>query len=68
MNTSHLSNELEAFLEYISVTKALSQKSVEAYISDLSSIEEELKKPLIGLDTKNILSFLSKYTNPHTFI
>ncbi len=66
MNTSHLSNELEAFLEYISVTKALSQKSVEAYMSDLISIEEELKKPLISLDTKNILSFLTRYTNKRT--
>lgn len=66
MNISHLSNELEAFLEYISVTRALSQKSVEAYMSDLSSIEEELKAPLIKLDTKKILSFLSKYENKRT--
>ncbi|MFA7610137.1 MAG: site-specific integrase, partial [Sulfurimonas sp.] len=37
-----MSNELEAFIEYISVIKALSKKSVEAYRSDLRGIEELL--------------------------
>jgi len=61
-----MSNELEAFLEYISVTRALSKKSVEAYMGDLNSIEEELKKPLIKLDSKSLLSLLSKYENKRT--
>lgn len=66
MSISQLSNELEAFLEYITVTKALSKKSVEAYRSDLSFIEDELKKPLIKLDSKSLLSLLAKYKNKRT--
>ena len=61
-----ISNELEAFLEYITVTKALSQKSIDAYRTDLSLIEEELKKPLIKLDSNAVLSSLVKYENKRT--
>nr|WP_321265828.1 tyrosine-type recombinase/integrase [uncultured Sulfurimonas sp.] len=66
MNISHLSNELEAFLEYISVTRALSKKSVSAYRSDLLSIENELHSPLIKLESNKVLSILSKYKNKRT--
>ncbi|EDZ61352.1 tyrosine-type recombinase/integrase [Sulfurimonas gotlandica] len=66
MSISHLSNELEAFIEYISVTRALSKKSVEAYKGDLSSIEDELQIPLINLESNSVLSFLSKYKNKRT--
>jgi len=61
-----MSNELEAFLEYIQVTKALSKRSVEAYKSDLLQIEEETKRPLISLDTNQTLSVLSHYENKRT--
>ena len=61
-----MSNELEAFLEYISVTRALSKKSVEAYGSDLSHIEDALKKPLITLKSSTLLSILSVYDNKRT--
>jgi len=61
-----LSNELEAFLEYISVTKALSQKSIQAYKSDLELIERELKKSLLLLDTNSILLLLGKNKNKRT--
>jgi len=61
-----MSNELEAFLEYIQVTKALSTKSVEAYRSDLLQIETLTKKPLISLDTNATLKALSSYTNKRT--
>lgn len=61
-----MSNELEAFLEYISVTKALSKKSVEAYRSDLLSIEEIAKSALINLDTSSLLTILAKYDNKRT--
>ena len=61
-----MSNELEAFLEYISVTKALSSKSVQAYKSDLEFIEKELNKPLIKLETHTLLSLLSQFTNKRT--
>jgi len=61
-----MSKELEAFLEYISVTKALSSKSVQAYMSDLSLIEEELGKALIHLDSSQLLALLSNYNNKRT--
>ena len=61
-----MSNELEAFLEYIRVTKALSSRSCEAYQSDLEQIETLLKKPLIKLDTNAILSALAHYDNKRT--
>ena len=61
-----MSNELEAFIEYITVTKALSKKSVEAYKSDLSAIEEALCAPLISLNTQRLMSVLSLYENKRT--
>ncbi|MEA1956474.1 MAG: tyrosine-type recombinase/integrase [Campylobacterota bacterium] len=61
-----MSSELEAFLEYISVTKALSKKSVKAYRADLELIELELKKPLIRLDSTSVLSCLAGYANKRT--
>lgn len=61
-----MSNELEAFLEYISVTKALSPKSVQAYRSDLQLLEDALAKPLISLDTTQLLSLLSNIENKRT--
>jgi len=61
-----LSNELEAFLEYITISKALSKKSIEAYESDLKMIEGELKTPLIELDSKAVLEILAKYPNKRT--
>jgi integrase/recombinase XerD len=61
-----MSNELEAFLEYIQVIKALSKKSCEAYRSDLHQIEKLTKKPLIALDTNATLDALSLYENKRT--
>ncbi len=61
-----MSNELEAFIEYITVTKALSKKSIEAYRGDLLFFEKQLKKPLIKLDTVTLLSVLESYKNKRT--
>jgi len=61
-----MSRELEAFIEYISVTRALSTKSVSAYQSDLTSIETELNQALITLDSPSLLSYLSVYKNKRT--
>ena len=61
-----MSNELEAFIEYITVTRALSSKSVEAYKSDLLQIEERLEKSLITLDSTTLLTLLSEYKNKRT--
>jgi integrase/recombinase XerD len=66
MNLSQLSKELEAFLEYISITKALNKKSVSAYMGDLSSIELELGKPIIEIESNKLLDLLSKYENKRT--
>jgi integrase/recombinase XerD len=66
MSTSQLSKELEAFLEHISVTKALNKKSVSAYMGDLSSIETELDVPLIEIDSERLLELLAKYENKRT--
>jgi len=61
-----MSNELEAFIEHISVTKALSNKSIQAYKADLKAIELKLNKPLVMLDTNTVLSFLADYENKRT--
>ena len=61
-----MSNELEAFIEYISVRKSLSKKTIQAYTSDLNSIEKELEKALIQLDSSTLLQLLSKYNNKRT--
>ncbi len=61
-----MSNELEAFFEYVSVTKALSSKSVEAYMSDLQSLETALNKPIITIDSAKVFSILSTYKNKRT--
>jgi len=61
-----MSNELEAFIEYITVIKALSKKSVAAYKSDLLFFEEQLSKPLVSLDTAKLLELLSQYENKRT--
>ncbi len=60
------SNELEAFLEYITVTKALAKKSVEAYKNDLFQLEKESKKPLIELRSEDVFALLAHYTNKRT--
>lgn len=61
-----ISKELEAFIEYISVVKALSKKSVEAYQYDLYSIESSAKRALIELDTTKILDILKHFENKRT--
>ncbi len=61
-----MSNELEAFLEYISVTRALSSKSVEAYKSDLLQIEKETASNLLSLNSETLLLALSNYSNKRT--
>ena len=61
-----MSRELEAFLEYISVTRALSSQSVSAYRSDLLQIEESAAIPLIKLDSLKLLALLNQYTNKRT--
>ena len=61
-----MSKELEAFIEYITVIRALGKKSIQAYQSDLNALEETLQKPLIKLDSKALLKALSSYKNKRT--
>ncbi len=60
------SNELEAFFEYITVTKGLSKKTLQAYESDLLSLEEAAKKPLIELNSDEVFALLARYNNKRT--
>ncbi len=60
------SNELEAFLEYITITKALGKRSVEAYKNDLQSLESRAKKPLISIGSDELLELLGTYENKRT--
>lgn len=61
-----MSKELEAFLEYITVIRALSPKTVSAYRCDLYEIEITSMKPLIELDTVLIFKTLSSIDNKRT--
>ena len=59
-------NLLEAFEEYVSVTKALDTQTVSSYISDLKQLEESSKKTLTKLDTTDVLQFLTSFDNKRT--
>ncbi|HEX5670280.1 MAG TPA: site-specific integrase, partial [Sulfuricurvum sp.] len=61
-----MSNELDAFLEYITIVKSLSQKTVSAYRSDLYDIEVKAGKTLISLDSTLIIKTLSTIQNKRT--
>ncbi len=61
-----MSTALEAFIEYITVVKGLSKKSIEAYSGDLLDFESFLKKDVINAKLDDILSYLEKYTNQNS--
>ncbi len=61
-----MSKEIDAFLEYITVTKALSSNTIKAYIQDLNSIETELDDDLIRLDNTKVIEILSTIGNKRT--
>ena len=61
-----MSAQLEAFIEYITIIKALSKASIEAYTNDLSLIEEHYKASLIHLDEKKLLLYLAQFENKRT--
>jgi len=61
-----ISGELEAFLEYITVTRALSARTVEAYQSDLRQLESLSGKGLIALDSSEVLALLGEVANKRT--
>lgn len=57
---------LEAFEEYISVTKALGALTISSYISDLEQLEVFTGKPLLQTETVDVLKFLSTFKNKRT--
>ncbi len=59
-----MSDELEAFIEYITVTKALSKKTIDAYLNDLLYIEQQ--KSLLTLKIEDVWTILSHYKNRYT--
>ncbi len=61
-----ISAQLEAFIEFITIIKALSKASIEAYQNDLTLIEESYNKPLIELDEVRLLEYLSQFENKRT--
>ncbi len=61
-----MSAQLEAFIEYITIIKALSKASIEAYTNDLTLIEEHYKTSLIQLDEKRLLQYLGHFENKRT--
>ena len=61
-----ISDQLEAFIEYITIIKALSKASIEAYQNDLSLIEEHYQEPLIKIDENRLLEYLSQFKNKRT--
>lgn len=61
-----ISAQLEAFIEYITIIKALSSSSIDAYSKDLSLIEEFCKKDLVKIDEVQLLQYLSQFDNKRT--
>jgi integrase/recombinase XerD len=61
-----MSSAVEAFCEYITIVKALSPKTIEAYRHDLDEIERLTQRPLVELDTAMIVNVLMKIENKRT--
>ena len=58
-----MSGPLEAFIEYITVTKGLSARTVDAYRQDLTQIETAAGRPLMGLESHDVLQLLGGIAN-----
>lgn len=61
-----MSKELEAFIEYITVIKALSPRTITAYHHDLSDIENSSHKNLTELDSATVFRILGTIANKRT--
>ena len=61
-----MSKELEAFIEYITVIKALSSRTIEAYRRDLNEIEHTSHKSLTEIDSNTVFRILGSITNKRT--
>jgi len=61
-----MSDLLEAFEAYLSVSKALDVSTVSSYIGDLKQLESHSHKTLTKLNTNDVLSFLTTFENKRT--
>jgi len=61
-----MSDILEAFEEYLAVSKALDPLTIEAYVRDLGQLEAAVSRPLVKLETLDVLGFLSQFENKRT--
>lgn len=61
-----MSGALEAFIEHITVTRALSRSTVEAYRRDLKQLEARSGKGLMSLQNSDVLKLLSGIGNKRT--
>jgi len=61
-----MSGELDAFIEYITVIKRLSPRTIEAYTRDLVEMEEGIGKDLILIDSQEIFRLLGVIGNKRT--
>jgi len=57
---------IEAFEEYLIVTKALATKSIEAYLFDIRQLDAFYKASLLSLKNDDLLKFLSTFENKRT--
>jgi integrase/recombinase XerD len=57
---------LTAFEEHLSIIKALDASTVSSYLSDLRQLEKEMGKPLLTIESTDILSFLASFENKRT--
>lgn len=61
-----MSGPLEAFIEYITVTRGLGARTIAAYRSDLERIETAAGKPLIELESAEVFALLGGIPNKRT--
>ncbi len=61
-----MSDIIEAFDEYLTVGKALDRRTVEAYVRDVTQLEAAVSKPLVQVETQDVLAFLSAFSNTRT--
>jgi len=57
---------LVAFKEQLSIIKALDAGTVSSYLSDIRQLEEQSDKPLLSMQSMDILSFLATFENKRT--